>query len=468
MAINLAAEYPGKTTVPNAQYPFGGARNVTTPGDGTGTPWEQAIVNDFVGFLQSALTDAGVTPSGAPDTATAPQYLESLKRAILTPVNGVQGIPSFVGKKAKETLILKSWFDGGVVGGGVLLWDATKLKSEHNGGTVFSPTVPFNNATDYRDAVGETDPVGTGAWVRISVGSVVPEEFGFNTNDELQSFLAADGDQYIHRQYGRMALINGRDDTAGLFDAPNFAGQTDGPSAPIGFVFHHYTDGGFAQYDNVGDGDTITLKLANNPTRRPDKPANYVGTGKHISFNRVNSGSLLNEEWGYIDKDFKFVWTGVGGIATLWQNKAEDGTPAFREQTSDKHIILSDFFNGLADVVYRFKNDVGFSRFTIEVDASQANGMLIETKAGNIRLVPAGGKVEFAGTMQATTGNTVLGAPAGGSVETQVPLKPRDYVNLAGLPAPGSYDKTMAFANGVPVYSDGTDWRNVSDNSLVV
>ena len=44
--------------------------------------------------------------------------------------------------------------------------DSTKLKSEHNGGTVFSPTVPFSATTgDYLNGVGETDASGSGCWV---------------------------------------------------------------------------------------------------------------------------------------------------------------------------------------------------------------------------------------------------------------------------------------------------------------
>lgn len=78
MAINLATQYPGKVTAPSANYPWGSARNITTPGDGTGTPWEAAIVNDFLGLQQALLTRAGVTPSGTPDNATTSQYVDAI------------------------------------------------------------------------------------------------------------------------------------------------------------------------------------------------------------------------------------------------------------------------------------------------------------------------------------------------------------------------------------------------------
>jgi hypothetical protein len=79
MAINPETQYPGKIAPSSAAYPYGQARNVTTPGDGTGTPWEAALVNDLFGFLQAMLSEGSVVPSGSPETATASQYLTALK-----------------------------------------------------------------------------------------------------------------------------------------------------------------------------------------------------------------------------------------------------------------------------------------------------------------------------------------------------------------------------------------------------
>lgn len=79
MAIVISTQYPGKTNAPDANYPQGSARNVTISGDGTGTPWEQQLVNDILGFLQAILLEGSITPSGAPDTAVASDYLTGLK-----------------------------------------------------------------------------------------------------------------------------------------------------------------------------------------------------------------------------------------------------------------------------------------------------------------------------------------------------------------------------------------------------
>lgn len=90
MAISINDQYPGKTAGVSDDYPQGQARNITTPGDGTGTPWEAAIVNDDQGFKQAILAEAGVTPSGVPDTALESQYLDALK-SMFMPQDAITG-----------------------------------------------------------------------------------------------------------------------------------------------------------------------------------------------------------------------------------------------------------------------------------------------------------------------------------------------------------------------------------------
>ena len=66
---------------------------------------------------------------------------------------------------------------GAPVGGSMLVWDATLPRSEHDGGMVISPTVPFDgdpaNLTDFLDGVGETDPAALGCWVRVLADGIV-------------------------------------------------------------------------------------------------------------------------------------------------------------------------------------------------------------------------------------------------------------------------------------------------------
>ena len=74
MAINPETQYAGKIKPSSAEYPYGEARNITLPGDGTGTPWEAALVNDIFGMQQALLTEADTVPSGDPEKVGASQY----------------------------------------------------------------------------------------------------------------------------------------------------------------------------------------------------------------------------------------------------------------------------------------------------------------------------------------------------------------------------------------------------------
>ncbi len=81
MALIPSAKYPGQVlTSDPTGYPQGKARNDITEGDGTGTPWEEALVNDFWGFHQALLDAADITPSGDPDKVTASDYLDAVEK----------------------------------------------------------------------------------------------------------------------------------------------------------------------------------------------------------------------------------------------------------------------------------------------------------------------------------------------------------------------------------------------------
>jgi len=90
MAINPETQYPGKIAPSTPDYPYGAARNVTLPGDGTGTPWEAALVNDIFGWQQALLAEAAIVPSGTPEKATASQYLTAMRQVL-----GALGIATF-------------------------------------------------------------------------------------------------------------------------------------------------------------------------------------------------------------------------------------------------------------------------------------------------------------------------------------------------------------------------------------
>lgn len=82
MAIRIIDQYPGQVGAPDVNYPEGVPRNVTSPGGGDGTPWEEALLKDMQGLMQGLLAQvpAGpIVPSGVPDTVLISQYIDAMK-----------------------------------------------------------------------------------------------------------------------------------------------------------------------------------------------------------------------------------------------------------------------------------------------------------------------------------------------------------------------------------------------------
>lgn len=89
MAINPDVAFPGKTAGVSPEYPYGKARDVSAPGDGTGTPLRSAWVNDWFGLQQQLLSLAGIVPSGVADAVGACQVWDALEKLLST--RGVDG-----------------------------------------------------------------------------------------------------------------------------------------------------------------------------------------------------------------------------------------------------------------------------------------------------------------------------------------------------------------------------------------
>lgn len=74
----------------------------------------------------------------------------------------------------KNLANVRSYISGSNSGGGLFYWSPLVSKSEHNGITVFSPTVPFDGTystlSDFLSGVGESSPGGNGCWVRFTGG----------------------------------------------------------------------------------------------------------------------------------------------------------------------------------------------------------------------------------------------------------------------------------------------------------
>lgn len=78
-----SSKYPAQTAVDLTNYPQGKARNVTASGSGDGTPFDKEWVNDFFGFEQALVLEAGITPSNNAETALASQLKDAIKTMII-------------------------------------------------------------------------------------------------------------------------------------------------------------------------------------------------------------------------------------------------------------------------------------------------------------------------------------------------------------------------------------------------
>ena len=77
--INLEQTFTPRANPADTDYPFGSIKDNTSPGANDGTPLSAVWGNDFEGFRQAAMSEAGITPSGLPDTAQDSQLLEAVK-----------------------------------------------------------------------------------------------------------------------------------------------------------------------------------------------------------------------------------------------------------------------------------------------------------------------------------------------------------------------------------------------------
>ncbi len=82
MAIKIFEKYAPRANVGDANYPEGSIKNESIPGANDGTPLDEDWGNDMLGFSDALLAEAGITPSGDPDTAVESDRLNALNSII--------------------------------------------------------------------------------------------------------------------------------------------------------------------------------------------------------------------------------------------------------------------------------------------------------------------------------------------------------------------------------------------------
>lgn len=199
-----------------------------------------------------------------------------------------------------------------------------------------------------------------------------------------------------------------------VFDFANFAQQTNYGSEPIGFTFHHYTDGNMIQIDNVGEANTILkLKNAQNAIRRPDKASSFVGTGNFLSFDRHNDVLGFSENLMAVGPSSNIQWSGVGGITNIYNNKDNNSAYSIRIGTNKNNLYpLTVWSNG---ELLSFKDSGTFTRADIVSGTAKTNGLFLGTNSGPVTIAPNSGITNITGSITASASITALGLLRGGN-----------------------------------------------------
>lgn len=178
MAIVPETKYAGKITPASADYPYGEARNITLPGDGTGTPWEAGLVNDIFGFQQALLSAASIVPTGNPEKVGASQYLQSLQKLFSVVIDQPANMEAST-LPAGTCALLKETYRAGI-------W---VIRSGNFSAEVTNDPDQLRFIAAYNDATG-----ATGAWEKRQFDELTPELFGApanGTDDDTADITAA-------------------------------------------------------------------------------------------------------------------------------------------------------------------------------------------------------------------------------------------------------------------------------------
>lgn len=100
-------------------------------------------------------------------------------------MENVADVHELMGKPTgNHTLNVIGYVPGTAFGGGQFYWDGSKPKSQHNGITIFSPTVPWDGSyaglAAFLAGTGETDSSGAGCWMRSKKGDILASWAGFD------------------------------------------------------------------------------------------------------------------------------------------------------------------------------------------------------------------------------------------------------------------------------------------------
>ena len=182
-----------------------------------------------------------------------------------------------------------------------------------------------------------------------------------------------------------LEIINDKNDNVGNLNIANFSGQDLGSNAPIGQIFHHYTDGIAYQIDNVGENNNILiLKNASNPSRRPDKANDFVGSGIFIQCLEHSTEGSSKRIFSLGTKG-EMYWFDGDNSTVFGNNKSNNGSSAFKFDVYNKHGKLIEVSNGYTTEFLINHNSIN-NQLELIAGLNASGGLKIQTINGPIEL----------------------------------------------------------------------------------
>jgi hypothetical protein len=189
----------------------------------------------------------------------------------------------------------------------------------------------------------------------------------------------------------RLHLDTKPTDTDRTFEIHNMVGQ--GVADKESEVTHHYTDASAKIIDNVGSGTILLLNNGRNPIMRPDKPTDFVGSGKVLLYRKFNLGKKTYDEIFEISHTGNIKRRGTTSAFTLQSVGDSAGYNGFVFDNVNAGVAPFQFRNG--GHLLSIQDETNKTKATFLAGTKCTSGMELRTPNGNIYLNAPTGDVQM-------------------------------------------------------------------------
>lgn len=240
-----SADFESKVTQVNTQY-----GDVVSIGTQVSTDAAQVSADKDAAALSasSASSDKDAAAASAQEAADYASSLNTENLIKKDEISSFTGL-SYIGQLESvadfynligtpgDRVVLKGWYSGSTYGGGIFDYTTDVQRSQHDGGCIISPLVPYNGdalSGQYVNGTGGTSTLTYGCWVRRDVTEVRCEYYGMSGNP-------ADNVDY-HPHISKVTL-RASTDGKGVLLPPNACRINSPVNVPI-----HQRAGGLIKY----------------------------------------------------------------------------------------------------------------------------------------------------------------------------------------------------------------------------